>query len=167
MCSNETYSQDQIQGLFRKYVPFCCKKNRVRFRIKFYCYQILHSSNFPHFRCHYWGTYRSGAQVFVYPRHRMRPPATQMTTDIVIEYSPWNLRKVHGQIRNCELSVITHSFVDFTHQINIHQRWMTTSRLIVYVLSSFTEHLNPFPNHATTHRIVTIHLTDLVMNLTW
>ena len=42
-----------------------------------------------------------------------------------------------------------------------------TSRLIVHVLSSFIEHPNPFPNHAITHRIVTIHLADLVMNLTW
>jgi len=41
-----------------------------------------------------------------------------------------------------------------------------TSRLIVHVLSSFVKHPNPFPNHAITHRIVTIHLTDLVMKLT-
>jgi hypothetical protein len=51
----------------------------------------------------------------------MQPPATlattQMTTDNVIESSPWNLRKVQGQIRNCDMSVITHSFVDLTHQI--------------------------------------------------
>jgi len=72
-----------------------------------------------------------------------------------------------GQIRNCETSVVTHSFLDLTHQIIIHQRWTPTSRLIVHVLSSFIEHQNPFPNHAITHRIVTIHLTDLVMNLTW
>jgi hypothetical protein len=37
----------------------------------------------------------------------------------------------------------------------------------MHVLSSFIEHPNPFPNHAITHRIVTIHLTHLVMNLTW
>ena len=37
----------------------------------------------------------------------------------------------------------------------------------MHVLSSFIEHPNPFPNHAITHRIVTIRLTDLVMNLTW
>jgi len=60
------------------------------------------------------------------------------------------------------MSVVTH-----THQIIIHQRWTPTSHLIVHVLSSFIEHLNPFPNHAITQRIVTIHLTDLVMNLTW
>jgi len=60
-----------------------------------------------------------------------------------------------------------HSFVDLTHQIIIHQRRTPTSRLIIQVLSSFIEHPNPFPNHAITHRIVTIHLTDLVMNLTW
>ena len=59
------------------------------------------------------------------------------------------------------------SFVDLTHQTIIHQRWTPTSRLIVLVLSSFIEHLNPFPNHAITHRIVTIHLTYQVMNLTW
>ena len=58
-----------------------------------------------------------------------------------------------------------HSFVDLTHQIFIHQSWTPASRLIVNVLSSFIEHPNPFPNHAITHRIVTIHLTDLVMNL--
>jgi len=76
------------------------------------------------------------------------------------------MRKVQGQIRNCEMSVITHSFFDLMYQIIIHQRWMPTSRLIVHVLSSFIEHSNPFPNHAITHHIVTMHLTDLVMNLT-
>ena len=64
-------------------------------------------------------------------------------------------------------SLVTHSFVDLAHQIIIHQRWTPTSRLIVHVLSSFIEHPNPFPNHAITHRNVTIHLTDLVTNLTW
>ena len=39
--------------------------------------------------------------------------------------------------------------------------------LIVHFLSPFIEHPNPFPNHSITHLIVTIHLTDLVMNLTW
>jgi len=77
------------------------------------------------------------------------------------------MRKVQGQVRNCETSVVTHYFVDLTHQIIIHQRWTPTSRPIVHVLSSFIEHPNPFPNHAITHRIVTIHLTDMVMNLTW
>ena len=72
-----------------------------------------------------------------------------------------------GQIRYCETSVVTHSFIDLMHQIIIHQRWTPTSRLIVHILSSFIEHLNPFPNRAITHRIDTIHLTDLVMNLTW
>jgi len=67
------------------------------------------------------------------------------------------MRKVQGQIRNCETYVVTHSFVDLMHQIIIHQRWTPTSRLIVHVLLSFTEHLNTFPNHAITHRIVTIH----------
>ena len=89
------------------------------------------------------------------------------TTDSVIEYSPLNLRKVQGQIKKCETSVVTHSFVELRHQIIMHQRWTSTSRLIVHVLSYFTEHPNPFPNYANTHRIVTIHLTDLVMNLTW
>ena len=65
------------------------------------------------------------------------------------------------------MSVVTHSFVDLTHQIIIHQRQTPTSGLIVHVLSSFVEHPNPFPNHAITHHIVTLHLTDLVMNLTW
>jgi len=37
----------------------------------------------------------------------------------------------------------------------------------VHVLSSFIEYPKTFPNHAITHRIVTIHLTDLMMNLTW
>jgi len=37
----------------------------------------------------------------------------------------------------------------------------------MHVLLSFIEHPNPFPNHAITDRIVTIHLTDLVTNLTW
>jgi len=97
----------------------------------------------------------------------MRPPALLATTDNVIEWSPLNLRKVQRQIRNCETSVVTHSFVDLTHQIIIHQRWTPTSRLIVQILSSFIEHPNTFPNRANTHRIVTMHLTDLVMNLTW
>ena len=68
---------------------------------------------------------------------------------------------------NCETSVVTRSFVDLEHQIIIHQRWTPTSRLIVHVLSSFIEYPNPFPNHAINHRIITKHLTDLVMNLTW
>jgi len=34
----ETYSESKYR--------FDIKKNRVRFRIKFYCYQILHSSNY-------------------------------------------------------------------------------------------------------------------------
>ena len=58
------------------------------------------------------------------------------------------------------MSVITHSFVALTHQIIIHQRWTPTSHLIVHVMSSFIEHPNPFPNHAITHRVVTIHLTS-------
>jgi len=66
------------------------------------------------------------------------------------------MRKVQGQITNCETSVVTHSFVELTHQITIHQRWTPTSRLIVHVLSSFIEHPNPFPNHDITRRIVTI-----------
>jgi len=65
------------------------------------------------------------------------------------------------------MSVVTHSFVDLKHQIIIHQRWTPTSRLILHVLSFFIEHPKPFPNHPITHRIVTIHLSDLVMNLTW
>ena len=32
----------------------------------------------------------------------------------------------HGQIKYCETSVVTHSFVDLTHQIIIHQRWTST-----------------------------------------
>ena len=76
------------------------------------------------------------------------------------------MRRVQRQIRNCETSVATHSFVDLKHQIIIHQRWTPTSRLIVKVLSSFIEHPKLFPNYAITHRIVTIRLTDLVMNLT-
>ena len=71
------------------------------------------------------------------------------------------------QIRYCEMSVVTRSFVDLTHQIIICQRWTPNSRLIVHVLSSFIEHSNPFPNNVITHLIVTIHLTDLVMNFTW
>ena len=60
---------------------FAVKKIRVRFHIKFYCHQILHSSNcFPHFCRHY-----SGAQVFVYPPSRMWPPAMLATTDNAIE----------------------------------------------------------------------------------
>ena len=74
---------------------------------------------------------------------------------------------MQGRIRTCETSVVTHPVVDLTHQIIIHQIWTPTSRLIVHVLSSFIEHPNPFPNHAITLLIVTIHLTDLVMNLTW
>jgi len=62
---------------------FAAKQNRVRFRIKCYCYQILHSPT--NFSTYYSGTYRSGAQVFVYPPHRMRPPAMLATTDNVIE----------------------------------------------------------------------------------
>ena len=37
-------------------------------------------TTFPHIRRHYRGTYRSGAQVFVYPPHRMRPPAMLATS---------------------------------------------------------------------------------------
>jgi len=99
-------------------------------------YKILLLSDSTFFELS-WGIYRSGAQVFLYSPHRMRPPITQMTTDNVMEYSLWNLRKVQGQIRNCETSVVTHSFVDLTHQIIIHQRWTPTSRLIVHILSSF------------------------------
>ena len=61
-------------------------KNHVNFRIKFYCYQILHSSN-------YFSTYsppllrqlRSRAHIFVYSPQRMRPPAILATIDKVIE----------------------------------------------------------------------------------
>jgi len=60
-----------------------------------------------------------------------------------------------------------HSLVDLTHQIIIHQRLTPTLRLILHVLSSVIQHPKPFPNHVISHRIVTIHLTDLVMNLTW
>ena len=74
---------------------------------------------------------------------------------------------MQGQIRNCEMSVVTHSFIDLTHQIIIQQRWMPISCLFVCVLSSLIEHSNPFPNHVIAHCIVTLHLTDLVMNLTW
>ena len=98
---------------------------------------------FPHIRRHYWGTYRSAAQVFVYRPDRMRPAAMLATADSVIEWSAWNVRKVQGQIRNCETSVVTHSTVDITHQITIHQRRTPTSRLTVHVLPSFTEHPNP------------------------
>ena len=49
----------------------------------------------------------------------------------------------------------------------LNEMWTPTSCLIVHVLSSFIEHPNPFSNHAITHRIVTIHLKGLVMNLTW
>ena len=59
-----------------------------------------------------------------------------------------NLRKVQGQIRNCETSVIAQSFVDPTHQIIIYQRRTPPLCLIVHTLSSFIEHPNPFPNHA-------------------
>ena len=37
-CKYEAYSENKYR--------FAMKKNRVRFRIKFYCYQILHSSNY-------------------------------------------------------------------------------------------------------------------------
>ena len=43
---------------------------------------------------------------------------TQMTTHTVVEYNPWNLRKVQGQIRNCKTSVVMHSFID--HAPNHH-----------------------------------------------
>ena len=57
-------------------------KNRVKFIvIRFYILQTI----FPHIRRHYWGTYRSGVQVLLYPPHRMRPPAMLATTDNVIE----------------------------------------------------------------------------------
>ena len=35
---------------------------------------------FFHIRHHYWGTYSSGAQDFVHPAHRMRPPAMLATS---------------------------------------------------------------------------------------
>ena len=89
-------------------------------------------------------------------------PIPQMTTDNVIE----SLISEESAGTDQKF-VVTHSFVDLTQQIIVHQRWMPTSHLIVHVLSSFIEHLNPFPKHAITHRIVTIRLTDLVMNLTW
>jgi len=107
-------------------------KNRVRFLIKCYCYQILHSSNyFSTYSPPLWGTYRSGAQVFVYPPQRVRPPAMLATTDNVIEQSPWNLRKVQGQIRNCE----------------------TSSRTLLLTLrtkSSFTKHERPLRTSSCT-----------------
>ena len=43
-----------IRGLFGKYVPFRCKKNCVRFRIKCYCCQFyILQTIFPHIRRHY------------------------------------------------------------------------------------------------------------------
>ena len=76
----------QCTRLLQKVSTVSLSKNRVRLHIKFYCYQILHSSNyFSIYSPTFWGTYRSGAQVFVYPLHRMRPPAMLATTDNVIE----------------------------------------------------------------------------------
>jgi len=57
------------------------------------------------------------------------------------------MRNVQGQNRNCETSVVTHTLVELTDQIIIHQRWTPTSRLTMHVLSSFIEHPNPFLNH--------------------
>jgi len=59
---------------------FAVKIIRVKFRIKFYCYQILHSSNYistysPPLLRHLslWGT------SFVHPAHRLRPLAMLAT----------------------------------------------------------------------------------------
>ena len=65
---------------------FAVKKNRVSFLIKFYCDQIIHSSNyFSTYSPPLLSTYHSEAQVFVHPPQRMRPPITQTTADSVIE----------------------------------------------------------------------------------
>jgi len=74
----EAYSESKYR--------FAVKKNRVRLHIKFYCYQILHYSN-------YFSTYSppllrhlsKRGTSFVYPPHRMRPPAMLAATDNVIE----------------------------------------------------------------------------------
>jgi len=95
----------------------------------------------------------------------MRPPAIQMPTDNVIEFL--KSEESAGTDQKLWNSVVTHPFVDLKHQLIINQRRTPTSRLIVHVLSSFIENPNPFPNHAITHRIVTIHFIDVVMNLTW
>ena len=77
----EAYSESKYR--------FAVKKNRVRFHIKFYCYQILHSSNsFSTYSPPLLRHLPSGAQVFVYPPHRMPPSAMLDTTDSVIEWSP-------------------------------------------------------------------------------
>jgi len=52
--------------------------------MRFYILQTV----FPHIDRHYRGTYVSGAQVSVYPPHRMRPPAMLAIIDNVIEQSP-------------------------------------------------------------------------------
>ena len=62
-------------------VSFRCKKNQERFRMKFYCYQILHFSDYF---STYWGTYHSGAQLFVYPSHRMQLPTMLATSSLHI-----------------------------------------------------------------------------------
>ena len=56
---------------------FVVKNNRVRFHIKFYCCKIQ--------LFFYISAAITGAQVFVYPPHRMQPPAMLATTDNVIE----------------------------------------------------------------------------------
>ena len=52
----------------------------VSFQLRFVTYLLTFPGIFPHIRRHYWGTYRNRAQVFVYPPHRMRPPAMLATT---------------------------------------------------------------------------------------
>ena len=97
--------------------------------IRFYFLQTI----FPHIRRHYWGTYRSGAQVFVYPAHRMRPPITQMTTDNVRVLEVWWKRRDRSEIvkrllsRTLSLTLRTKS--SFTKDVRpLHASSCTFSR---------------------------------------
>ena len=100
--------------------------------------------------------------VYCAPRWASWAPIVHTLSDNPNDYSQCHrVLKIWGKCRDRSdivklLSSRTLSLT-LTHQIIIHQRWTPTSRLIVHVLSSYIKHPNPFPNHAVTHRIVTIH----------
>ena len=94
----------------------------------------------------------------------MRPPITQLTTDSVIE----SLKSEESAGTDQKLwNVCRHAVFRWPYAPN-HSPKMD-AHFVPHCAHSLVlfEHPNPFPNHAITHRIVTIHLTDMVMSLTW
>jgi len=73
--------------LIQKEVPFSCKKKSSKVSYKIL---LLSDSTFFTLFIHIFAAIiealiLAGAQVFVYPPHRMQPPAMLATTDNVIE----------------------------------------------------------------------------------